>query len=296
MARQAGRVIAAHGRHFLVAIEPPAAKDGPLECVMRGKKGGVACGDHVEISPTHPGSGVIEQVLPRRNLLYRSDQLREKLIAANVDQALIVVAAVPQFREELLIRCLAACEAAEIPAVIILNKIDLPESAALASSLEHYAGLGYPVIHVSAHGDIAALATRAAGQVSVLVGASGMGKSSLLNRLVPDAAAAVGDISVALDAGRHTTTQARLHRLPVGGAVIDSPGMQEFGLRHLDASTLTQAFPEIRARVGQCRFYNCRHLKEPGCAVLEAAASGAIRSTRLRVYQSLIAQSEGPTR
>lgn len=278
-----GRIVAAHGRHFLV-------DDGHrvTECVMRGKKGGVACGDRVSFCLTHPGSGVIERVDERDNLLYRSDEFRSKLIAANLDQALIVVAAVPLFREELLIRCLVACESADIPAHIVLNKTDLPETAALAVYLQAYSRLGYAVSAVCAQGDLGDLHTVLADKTSVLVGASGMGKSSLLNRLVPEADAAVGEISIALDAGRHTTTHARLYALPGGGAVIDSPGMQEFGLQHLRQDALMAAFPEIRARLGQCRFHNCRHLKEPGCAVLTAAASGEILGPRLRVYHALL--------
>lgn len=286
----AGRVIAAYGRFFLVA-------DGTaqVECVMRGKKGGVACGDRVRYQQTHAGSGVIEQVEDRDNLLYRSDEMRSKLIAANVDLAVVVVAAVPYFREELLIRCLVACDTADIPALIVLNKADLPETAALAGYLETYAALGYERITLSARGDIAALARRLAGKTSVLVGGSGVGKSTLLNRLVPEAAAATGEISLALDAGKHTTTHARMYPLPgsAQGHVIDSPGMQEFGLRHLTAERLMAAFPEIHQRLGQCRFYNCRHLKEPGCAMLAAAAAGEIQPGRLRVYQSLLAQLAG---
>lgn len=278
-----GRVVAAHGRHFLV-------DDGETvtECVTRGKKGGVACGDRVRFSVTHAGSGVIEAIEPRDNLLYRSDEFRSKLIAANVDQVLVVVAAVPLFREELLIRCLVACETADIPAHIVLNKTDLPETAALGQYLQAYEALGYPVIRVSALGDLGRLEADLQDRTSVLVGASGMGKSSLLNRLVPGADAAVGEISQALDAGRHTTTHARLYTLANGGALIDSPGMQEFGLRHLNQHELMAAFPEIRSRLGQCRFHNCRHLKEPGCAVLEAAQGGEILPTRLRVYHALL--------
>jgi ribosome biogenesis GTPase len=279
-----GTVVAVHGYHFLVD-----GGEGVVECVTRGKKGGVACGDQVTFASTSAGKGVIEATEPRRNLLYRSDEFRSKLIAANVDQAAIVVAAVPAFHEELLIRCLVACEVADIPALIVLNKADLAETEALARKLAPYADLGYPLLHVSAREDMAALEQRLAGHTTVLVGASGVGKSTLLNRLVPEANAVTGEISLALDAGKHTTTHARLFRLPGGGELIDSPGMQEFGLKHLDQASLMAAFPEIHSRHGQCRFYNCRHLKEPGCAVLEAAKDGAILASRLRVYHWLLA-------
>ncbi len=281
----AGRVVAAHGRHF--HVESP---EGVVECVMRGKKGGIACGDRVAFQPIPSGGGVIEKVEARDNLLYRSDEMRSKLIAANLDLAVVVTAAVPYFREELLIRCLVSCETADIPVLILLNKTDLAETAALAKHLAAYGALGYDLLAVSAMGDLSALEARLRGRTSVLVGGSGMGKSTLLNRLVPDAHAATGEISESLDAGRHTTTHARMYRLPSGGQLIDSPGMQEFGLQHLDAAALMAAFPEIRERVGQCRFYNCRHLKEPGCAVREAAETGAMLPVRYKVYQSLLGQ------
>jgi ribosome biogenesis GTPase len=243
---------------------------------------------------THADSGVIEKVEARKNLLYRSDEFRSKLIAANLDLAVVVVAAVPYFREELLIRCLVACESADIPVLIALNKSDLPETAALHQHLENYVHLGYPQITVSARGDLTELKAHLVGKTSVLVGASGVGKSTLLNALAPEANAATGEISLALDAGKHTTTNARLFHLPgmgnSGGDLIDSPGMQEFGLTHLSQAALMDAFPEIHSRAGQCRFYNCRHLKEPGCAVLAAAQAGDMLPNRLRVYQSLIGQ------
>lgn len=283
---RAGRVVAAHGRRFLI-------EDGEniVECVTRGRKSDIVCGDRVDFDMTDANKGVIEKVEARKNLLYRSDEFRSKLIAANLDLAVVVVAAVPYFREELLIRCLVACESSDIPVLIVLNKSDLPETAALQQHLETYAQLGYPQITVSARGDLGALQAHLVGKTSVLVGASGVGKSTLLNALAPEANAATGEISLALDAGKHTTTNARLFHLPDGGDLIDSPGMQEFGLQHLSQAALMDAFPEIRARAGQCRFYNCRHLKEPGCAVLAAAQAGEMLPNRLRVYQSLVGQT-----
>ena len=284
-----GRVVAAHGRRFLIE-----AGDAIVECVTRGRKSDIVCGDRVTFAMTDAEKGVIEQVEKRQNLLYRSDDFRSKLIAANLDLAVVVVAAVPYFREELLIRCLIACESANIPVLIALNKSDLPETAALQQHLQSYEQLGYTQITVSARGDFSALQAHLRDKTSVLVGASGVGKSTLLNALAPEANAATGEISLALDAGKHTTTNARLFHLPGngshGGDLIDSPGMQEFGLQHLTQAALMDAFPEIRSRAGQCRFYNCRHLKEPGCAVLAAAQAGDMLPNRLRVYQSLVGQ------
>ncbi|MCU0842272.1 MAG: ribosome small subunit-dependent GTPase A [Thiobacillaceae bacterium] len=286
MSPQTGRVVATHGRHFLVE-----SAEGVIECVMRGKKGGVACNDRVSFHPTGPGAGVIEAILPRANLLYRSDAQRAKLLAADVDQVLLVSAAVPTPREELLIRCLVAAEAAGIPALILVNKTDLAETAAYLERLRAYAALGYPLVALSAKSDVAPLLPWIADKVSVLVGASGMGKSTLVNALHPRANAATAEVSASLDAGTHTTTHTRLYRLAGGGAIIDSPGMQEFGLRHLDLDALQAAFPEFRRLAGQCRFHNCRHLREPNCAVLAAVESGAILRERWRVYQTLLREN-----
>lgn len=278
-----GQVIAVYGKHFTVQ-----AGAEQLECVSRGRKGGIACGDMVEFAVTSPGAGVIETVQARRNLLYRSDAFKIKLLAANLDQALIVVAAEPAFNEELLNRCLVAAEAAHIPAVIVANKADLPQSAGLLEHLQAYAALGYPVVTVSAKTDIAPLWPMLRDKTSILVGPSGVGKSTLLNALIPEAEARTNTISQALNSGRHTTTHTRLYVLPQGGQIIDSPGMQEFALAHVDLDALQAAFPEFRDQIGHCRFYNCRHLKEPGCAIRTAAAEGTILPARLKAYELLM--------
>ncbi len=282
-----GRVSAVHGRHYRVEGE-----DGQrYECVSRGKRSGIACGDSVSFTLTSPGHGAIEQTLARRNLLYRSDHFRSKLLAANVDQVYVVVAGVPTPDIDLMNRCLVACAAADIPAFIVVNKADLAESRDLLHRLSAYPGIGYPLISLSAHDDCAPLARALAG-TAILIGASGVGKSTLINALVPEAQITTQAISFALDTGRHTTTHTRLYHLDRKRALIDSPGMQEFGLAHVDARELATAFPEFRAHLGQCRFYNCRHLKEPGCAILGAVAAKRIAEERWRVYRDLSAEAE----
>ena len=174
-----GLIVAAHGKHFIAELDDQRR----ITCVTRGKKTGVACGDHVEIALTSPDQAVIERIAPRTSLLYRSDLYREKIIAANVDQIVIVVAAVPSFYEELINRCLVAAESVGIRALIVLNKTDLPETAAARDTLALYETLGYPLLTLCARQDVAPLKAHLLGLTSVLVGQSGMGKSTLINAL-----------------------------------------------------------------------------------------------------------------
>ena len=280
-----GLVTATFGRHYQVE-----AGDTQIECVSRGKRSGIACGDHVVFLPTSPGQGVIESILPRDNLLHRSVAHRSKLIAANVSRIVIVVAPVPSFYDLLINRCLVAAEAAAIPALICLNKYDLGEPAYAAQRrLEPYIKLGYPLLALSAHQDISALRPYLSGQISVFVGQSGMGKSSLINALAPEARTTVGEVSEALDSGRHTTTGARMYKLDDSSRLIDSPGMQEFGLNHIEPAQLDRYFIEFRPYLGHCRFSNCRHLHEPDCAVTQAADAGEITPGRLSAYRQILA-------
>jgi ribosome biogenesis GTPase / thiamine phosphate phosphatase len=280
-----GRVVAAFGRQFHVEFE-----DGTVAaCVTRGKKGGVACGDRVEIDMTGIGQGVIRTILPRTSLLYRSDAFREKIIAANVDQVIIVVAAVPSYYEDLINRCLVAVEANGINPLIVLNKCDLAEESQRAlADLQLYRDLGYDVLALSATHDVSPLLPFLKGHTSVLVGQSGMGKSSIINGMLPEAAIVTAEISEALDSGRHTTTNARLYHLDATSHIIDSPGMQEFGLHHFKPEQIDHAFIEFRPYLGRCKFSNCRHLGEPECAVEQAVAVGAISVRRLKAYRGMV--------
>jgi ribosome biogenesis GTPase len=290
--RVGGLVIAAHGRHYMVAPEDGSPM---LQCFPRGKRSEVAVGDRVIYEPTSADQGVIVEIGERRNLLYRSDQYKSKLFAANLDQLLVVLATEPHFSEDLLGRALVAAEAHELKPLIVLNKIDV--SGALEGArkrLESYRALGYTVVEVSikTQPDAArpALLEHLQGHSTLLLGQSGMGKSTLVNLLIPDAEVATREISTALNSGRHTTTFTRLYPLPGGdgGALIDSPGFQEFGLHHLTEGRLERAFPEFRPLLPNCRFYNCHHLQEPGCAILEAVADGGIRRERHALYAQLV--------
>jgi ribosome biogenesis GTPase len=284
-----GEVIAVHGRHYLVEL----GSHEIITCFPRGKRSLVACGDHVAVARTARDQGAIEAVDPRRSLLYRSDGYRQKLIAANVTQMVIVLAAVPSFYEELLNRCLIAAEHQHMRALIVLNKYDLEEASVKAlADLQRYAQLGYTVLPLIAKRDVAPLQPHLHGQLSVLVGQSGMGKSTIINALLPEARARIGDISTALDSGRHTTTHARLYRLDPASALIDSPGMQEFGLAHLSVDDLELAFVEFRPYLGRCRFNDCRHRGEPGCAIHDALTTGHIDLRRLDCYRKIVAELE----
>lgn len=288
-----GRIIAAHGRHYTVELP-----DGSLrKCFPRGKKAGATVGDYVDISPQGADEGSIDRIQERRNLLYRSDDMRTKQFAANVDQLLIVVAPEPAFSDDLTGRALVAAWSAGIEPVVILNKIDLDKHVTAARQrLATLSQLGIHIVEVSAHAPEqmrAALLPLLRDRCTLLLGQSGMGKSTILNALVPDARAHTQEHSQALGAGKHTTTSTRLYHLPdQPGDIIDSPGFQNFGLYHLSATDIERGFPEFTDAIQHCRFYNCTHRHEPGCGVLAALEQGVITAARHELYKRILAENE----
>jgi ribosome biogenesis GTPase len=283
------RVVAGHGRH--VMVETPEGRR--LICHSRGKKSECVVGDMVRWQPSGD-EGVIERIEERRNLLFRQDEWRTKSFAANLDQILVLVAGDPMFSESQLSRALIAAQSADIDIRILLNKTDLPQADAARERLAPYRAMGIEVVELAlkARPDVAreVLHPLLAGRTTLVLGPSGTGKSTLINLMVPRAAAQVGEISTALNSGRHTTTSTTWYWLDDNrqASLIDSPGFQEFGLQQIDAQQLPMLMPDLRAHIERCRFYNCTHRQEPGCGVQAALASGDISPSRYRIYGEIL--------
>ena len=264
-------------------------------CHTRGKKSECVVGDRVQWARSGD-EGVVDKCLPRTNLLYRQDAWKTKAFAANIDQMLVVVAAEPVFSESQLARALIGAEAARIPTRIVLNKSDLPAFAAAEARLAPYTAMGVEVVGVALKRQPAAaherLAPLLAGRSTLVLGPSGAGKSTLVNLMAADAQAQVGEISQALNSGRHTTTATHWYWLDAerSSALIDSPGFQEFGLRQIAAGELASLMPDLARHAGACRFYNCMHVHEPGCGVLQACESGEIAESRYRIYREILGE------
>lgn len=279
-----GTIVAAFGRHYEVDIGDGTS----LSCFPRGKRSAYACGDRVGIERNGIDQGVIVRLLERRSLLLRRDEWREKLIAANATQVAIVVATEPSFSDELISRCIAAAEDQGIKAAIVLNKVDIEAPLPSARQLlDPFRRLGYPVVELSALVDASVLTAHLSGQTTVLVGQSGMGKSTLVNALIPSAGATTREHSIVLDSGKHTTTHSRMYELDRVSRLIDSPGLQVFGLAHMTFGGLERAFVELRPVLGRCRFRDCRHVSEPDCAVVAAVDRGEIDPRRLEHFRAL---------
>ncbi len=289
-----GRVVASHGRNALVECD-----DGSrLRCRLYGRRLSVVCGDRVQCSreATEGADALITRVEKRHSELARQNQRGDaEVFAANLSQLIVVLAPSPQPDFALCDRYLAAAEWAGLKAVIAANKCDLPAAAQLLQPrLALYRALGYPVVETSKRldGGTESLTLLLQGETSVLVGQSGVGKSSLTNLLIPGVDVAVQALSLGTDEGRHTTTASTLYHLPAGGDLIDSPGVRDF-LPPLPApARIASGFREIDAASAGCRFNDCRHLREPACAVLEAAAAGTIDSSRVASYRQLLRLAE----
>jgi ribosome biogenesis GTPase len=281
-------VVAAYGRHFL--LRPQGAGDF-LKAVVRGRRSDCVVGDRVTFSRLNSEQAVIDSVLPRSNRVTRSDNFRSKTIAANLDLAGIVISGYPRFNEALLVRILIALESEAIPCLLIATKQDLDVAReAMAARQEVYRSLGYPVIATAAKASPASLRTLAEqlrGRRTLLLGESGMGKSTLINALVSGAEQQTAAISQALASGRHTTTFTRAFELDGGGWILDSPGFQTFEIAHLSRWQKVHAMPEFRPLLGQCRFNDCSHGKEPGCAIRTAAQEGRIDPLRYKLFTEL---------
>lgn len=297
---QTGLVIA----HFGVQVEVEAQEGDQagqvFRCHLRANLPTLVTGDRVAWRPGNQGDGVIVAQLPRTSELCRPDMRGLlKPVAANVDQIVIVFAPRPDPHANLIDRYLIAAEHAGISPLLLLNKADLVDeenAASLDALLNVYRQLDYPLLEVSAHqgGGMADLQTKLDGHVSVFVGQSGVGKSSLVNSLLPGIDTRVGALSEITGKGTHTTTTARLFHFPGGGELIDSPGIREFGLGHVSRDDVEAGFIEFRDLLGTCRFRDCKHDREPGCALLKAVEDGRVQPQRMASYRHIIASLPEP--
>ena len=285
-------VIAAFGRRFMVRHLGGTEESLAM---AQGRDLGLAIGDRVLIKPAGGDEQIITKLLPRRTELLRSVARRSKVLAANIDQVAIVIAPDPHYSEEIVMRVMIAAHAADLPVIMLANKQDHPRFDVIEPRLALFESLDVQIIRISAL--TAPQVTQARvrelfeNRTTVLCGESGMGKSTLLNLLVADAEQRTAGISAALKSGRHTTTSSRLFDLdparPEAGHLIDSPGFQQFGLSHLSRSQREHAMPDFNDYLGQCRFHNCQHEKEPGCAIVAARDAGLIDPLRYKLFIGL---------
>lgn len=289
--QQQGIVIA----NFGAKVQLEDAQGETVACNVRQNINTLVSGDRVIWQTVDEHSGVVIALEPRKTFLARPDRRgKAKVIAANIDQILIVTAVKPALNTRLIDRYLLAAEASNITPIIVFNKIDLPDEAALAAfhdDLQTYKKIGYQVVFTSAkkHQGLNDIQQVLNNKTSVVVGQSGVGKSSLLNCLLPEASALVGDISDSTNKGRHTTTLAQLYHLPSGGQLIDSPGVREFGLWQISEEQAAAGFIEFRPYLGTCRFRDCKHQDEPGCTVRAAVEDGNISAQRWDSYKRILA-------
>ena len=269
-----------------------------LRCNIRRTVKGIVCGDEVQFRRAKVSegdiAGVIEAMHERRSQLTRPDFYDGvKVVAANIDQILMVSAVLPEFTANIIDRYLVACEDMGIEPILVLNKIDLIDEQglkAIEEVLDIYRKLGYQVFLVSnkTTQGIDALKQTLVDKNSIFVGQSGVGKSTLVNTVLPDAEILTKEVSENSGLGQHTTTVSRLHHLPSGGNLIDSPGIREFGLWHLEVERVTWCFKEFREFIGGCRFRDCKHLNDPGCIIRQAVDDSEISELRFESYHRIL--------
>lgn len=293
---QEGLIIAHYGQQLDVqALEGEKSGD-VVRCFVRANIDSLVTGDKVIWRPGKSETGVIVARCERGNLLQRPDNFGAvKPVAANIDHIILVIAPEPEPHDNLIDRYLVASETSDIPAVLLLNKTDLitdNNREQIDALLARYEALGYKTVRTSAaeSGDQPAPEVEALvkDKTSVFVGQSGVGKSSIIQTLMPEEAIRVGAVSESTGKGVHTTTTAKLFHLPMGGDLIDSPGIREFGLWHMTPQEIEYGFREIREVIGYCKFRNCKHMGDPGCAIDAAAVSGTLSQERLQSFHRIL--------
>jgi ribosome biogenesis GTPase len=289
---QSGRIVAHHGANFAVMDQTGHL----IHCLSRKNLPKMVCGDYVTWQQTAPEEGVIVALHDRHSLLSRPDfQQQLKPVAANVDQIFIVVAPKPEINEDLINRYLVAATLTGIKARIILNKIDLLKESQMEllqkELFQIYDALGYDAIFSSTKksAGLKTLHTALAQKTSIFAGQSGVGKSSLIQALLPNREIRVGELSAATGLGKHTTTVTMLYPIDEHTAIIDSPGIREFGLSHVSQAQIAQGFVEFAPYLGECKFNDCTHLHEPGCGVRQALQAGRIFERRYASYARITA-------
>ena len=279
-----GLVVKSHGHQLVVEV------DGQQYlATAKGKKTEYVVGDKVELNIVNSNQAQIIGAFPRSSVIFRSDNHKSKILASNITQLVIVIAAKPSFNSYFLNSCLICAESQNITPLIVINKSDLPETEKLINYVEplYQNQLRYNTISLSAAKECSKLLPLLSGYNNLLIGQSGVGKSTITNKIVPTAQARVGGLDKSERRGTHTTTNATFYHLDQNTSLIDCPGLQEFGLSHLEVVGLAELFPECRDLIGKCRFRNCHHMTEPSCAIILAAQSGTIDKTRLDFLQYL---------
>lgn len=281
-----GRVIASFGVSFII-------EDGKREritCLSRQNLGSIVVGDNIIWQRIDDNNGVITAINPRESLLERPNYHgNTKAVASNIDQMIIVCSPIPQLQTSLIDRYLVAVELNNIKPLIAINKVDLLNKEALnklKSQLEQYQDIDYDLLYFSTKNQkgMSQLESVLKDRISILVGQSGVGKSSTVKALLPDIDIQIGELSKTTRLGKHTTSASQLYHLPFGGELIDSPGVRDFGLWHLPAERICNGFVEFREHLGQCKFSNCTHRNEPECAIIEAVNSHKISKARWDNY------------